>query len=94
MLPLPVPAPVLLATPLPVAQTEAVPEVQMECVAPVEGVGGATDSVAATEALTLKDAEALLLPHALTPALPERAALTVGEGVKGAESVPLPLPPA
>ena len=61
MLPLAVPAPVLLAHPLPVALPEPVAEAQMDCVAPVEGVGGATDSVAATEALTLKDAEVLLL---------------------------------
>ena len=94
MLPLAVPAPVLLAIPLPDALTEPEPEGEMESVAPVEGVGGATDSVEATELLTLKDAEALLLPHTLISALPESAALKVGEGVKRVEGVPLPLPPA
>ena len=93
MLPLTVPAPVLLEIPLPDALTVLVPEAQMEGVDPVEGVGGATDSVAATEVLEIKEAEALLLPHALISALSESAALTVGEDVKRVEGVPLPLPP-
>ncbi len=81
VLPQGVPVPELLAIPLPVVLTEPVAEAQMECVVPVEGDGGATDSVAATDALAIKDAEALLLPHALISALPDSAALNVGEDV-------------